>query len=65
MYNVEFTEEARRHMQTGTYTVRDIMCMVCSEPVGWVYVFAHEDRADNKFKEGKYILEETTTRLIR
>jgi hypothetical protein len=62
---VDFTHEECREMQTGTYTVRDLFCIVCNAPVGWVYVFAHDDREDNKFKEGKFILEDTQTRLIR
>jgi hypothetical protein len=40
------------------HTVCDIFCAVCAgrEPVGWAYIAA--DNEDQKYKEGKFILEE-------
>jgi Yippee zinc-binding/DNA-binding /Mis18, centromere assembly len=43
-------------MTTGRHTVRDIKCRQCKETVGWKYDKAFE--APEKYKEGKFILEE-------
>ncbi|WRT69723.1 uncharacterized protein IL334_006713 [Kwoniella shivajii] len=44
-----------REMRTGRHTVRDVYCRVCHSTLGWKYDFAFE--LDQKYKEGKYILE--------
>jgi hypothetical protein len=44
-----------RQMTTGLHTVRDIFCNHCNRVLGWRYVKAYE--AEQKYKEGKYILE--------
>lgn len=44
-----------RSMITGNYLVCDILCHWCRNPIGWKYV--RSQRKDQKFKEGKYILE--------
>jgi len=44
-----------RHMITGKYLVSDISCHQCGNLVGWKY---HLSEVKNqKYKEGKYILE--------
>lgn len=43
-------------MTTGRHVVRDIFCRQCKEVVGWKYDRAYE--AGEKYKEGKYILEQ-------
>lgn len=43
-------------MTTGKHLVRDINCRQCKEVVGWKYDKAFEP--SEKYKEGKYILEE-------
>lgn len=42
-------------MTTGRHIVRDIMCRVCDDVVGWKYDKAYEPT--EKYKEGKFILE--------
>jgi len=44
------------HMTTGIHTIRVIYCVVCQQNVGWKYEKAHND--DQKYKEGRFILEE-------
>ncbi|CCH42256.1 hypothetical protein BN7_1800 [Wickerhamomyces ciferrii] len=44
-----------RQMITGAYLVSDIRCHQCKNLVGWKY--HHTDSRDQKYKEGKYILE--------
>ncbi|GAA6000907.1 hypothetical protein JCM10207_004713 [Rhodosporidiobolus poonsookiae] len=44
-----------RPMTTGLHTVRDVMCSKCGETLGWKYDRAYE--ANQKYKEGKFILE--------
>lgn len=48
-------ESSERNMTTGRHLVRDIMCRVCGEVVGWKYDKAYE--SSEKYKEGKFILE--------
>ena len=43
-------------MTTGRHLVRDISCRQCGETVGWKYDKAFEN--SEKYKEGKFILEE-------
>jgi hypothetical protein len=54
--NVTATEAVERNMTTGRHIVRDISCRQCREVVGWKYDKAFE--TIEKYKEGKYILEE-------
>ncbi|CRG85739.1 Protein yippee-like 3 [Talaromyces islandicus] len=54
--NVTATEAVERNMTTGRHIVRDISCRQCREVVGWRYDKAFETA--EKYKEGKYILEE-------
>lgn len=54
--NVTATEAVERNMTTGRHIVRDISCRQCREVVGWKYDKAFE--TVEKYKEGKYILEE-------
>lgn len=54
--NVTQTEAVERSMTTGRHIVRDIACRQCKETVGWKYDKAYE--TSEKYKEGKFILEE-------
>ena len=42
-------------MTTGLHTVRDIICIHCSNVLGWKYEKAFE--INQKYKEGRFILE--------
>ncbi|KAI0034932.1 yippee-like protein [Vararia minispora EC-137] len=53
--NVIEGEPVDRQMTTGNHTVRDIECVKCHVILGWKYDFAYD--SDQKYKEGKYILE--------
>ncbi len=44
-----------RDMITGKYLVSDIRCHQCGNLVGWKY--HHSEVKNQKYKEGKYILE--------
>lgn len=44
-------------MTTGRHIVRDVQCSGCRTVVGWKYDKAYE--SSEKYKEGKFILEET------
>ena len=50
-------------MTTGRHIVRDISCRQCKEIVGWKYDKAYE--ASEKYKEGKFILEEELLCVVR
>ncbi|EIW71377.1 hypothetical protein M231_04762 [Tremella mesenterica] len=53
--NVYTGEPDDREMRTGKHTVRDVFCKVCHTCVGWKYDYAFEP--EQKYKEGRYILE--------
>ncbi|KAI5292373.1 hypothetical protein KEM52_006406 [Ascosphaera acerosa] len=55
--NVTHLSPVERTMTTGRHIVRDIECAQCRQVVGWTYDKAYEQ--SEKYKEGKYILEET------
>ncbi|KNG81664.1 hypothetical protein ANOM_010239 [Aspergillus nomiae NRRL 13137] len=54
--NITQSEAVERSMTTGRHVVRDIACRQCRETVGWKYDKAYE--TSEKYKEGKFILEE-------
>ena len=54
--NIQQGEAGERNMTTGRHLVRDIACRQCREVVGWKYDRAYE--STEKYKEGKYILEQ-------
>jgi len=54
--NINEAEPVERNMTTGRHVVRDISCKQCKEIVGWKYDKAYEQ--PEKYKEGKFILEE-------
>ncbi|KAJ6141295.1 Yippee-like protein [Penicillium chermesinum] len=54
--NITQGEPVERSMTTGRHIVRDIICRQCRVTVGWKYDKAYE--ASEKYKEGKFILEE-------
>ncbi|KAL4944805.1 hypothetical protein BDV06DRAFT_186510 [Aspergillus oleicola] len=54
--NISTSEAVERSMTTGKHIVRDISCRQCKETVGWKYDKAFEN--SEKYKEGKFILEE-------
>ena len=35
--NIKFSSTQERMMLTGKHTVRDVICIVCDEKVGWFY----------------------------
>lgn len=49
-----------RSMLTGEYVVCDILCHLCKTLVGWKYL--KSEHKDQRYKEGKYILELQTIR---
>lgn len=53
--NVLDGEQEKRLMITGDYVVCNINCQLCKKCIGWKYLIS--DSADQKYKEGKYILE--------
>ena len=54
--NIQEGEAGERNMTTGRHIVRDIACRQCRAVVGWKYDRAYE--STEKYKEGKYILEQ-------
>ncbi|KAH8692915.1 Yippee/Mis18 [Talaromyces proteolyticus] len=54
--NVTLSDAVERSMTTGRHVVRDISCRQCQVVVGWKYDKAYE--TPEKYKEGKFILEE-------
>jgi hypothetical protein len=54
--NITESTPGERNMTTGRHVVRDIQCRQCKETVGWKYDKAYEP--NEKYKEGKFILEE-------
>ncbi|GCE97028.1 hypothetical protein ZYGM_002024 [Zygosaccharomyces mellis] len=44
-----------RPMITGDYLVCDVLCHWCKSLVGWKYL--ESERKDQRYKEGKYIME--------
>ncbi|GAA6062992.1 hypothetical protein JCM10212_004974 [Sporobolomyces blumeae] len=61
--NVDCGPPEDRPMRTGLHTVRDIMCQKCGEVLGWKYDKAYEPQ--QKYKEGKFILEKALTTDVR
>ncbi|CAL9729779.1 hypothetical protein MOUN0_H07030 [Monosporozyma unispora] len=47
-----------RSMLTGDYLVCDIVCSLCHKTLGWKYL--KSERKEQRYKEGKYILEVET-----
>jgi len=47
-------------MSSGSYVVCDIFCVQCRDIVGWKYRKSYQ--IDQKYKEGKYVLEVTRIR---
>jgi len=54
--NITHSDPVERNMTTGKHIVCDIACRQCKETVGWKYDKAYE--SSEKYKEGKFILEE-------
>ncbi|KAI9019615.1 Yippee/Mis18 [Phycomyces nitens] len=53
--NVVQGPDEERSMSTGTHIVRSISCCKCKIVLGWTYIKAFKE--ENKYKEGKFILE--------
>ncbi|CAN6205896.1 unnamed protein product [Urochloa humidicola] len=53
--NVSFGPNEDRILMTGMHIVNDIYCSCCQRLLGWRYEKAYNE--DQKYKEGKYILE--------
>ena len=60
--NVIPGETEERSMTTGRHIVRDIKCRQCQQNVGWTYDKAFEQ--SEKYKEGKFILEEELLTMV-
>ncbi|ERF72075.1 Proteim yippee-like 3 [Endocarpon pusillum Z07020] len=60
--NIKAAEAMERNMTTGRHVVRDIICRQCNETVGWKYDKAYE--ANEKYKEGKFILEAELLQVV-
>jgi hypothetical protein len=52
-----------RLLLTGLHTIADIYCTCCDSNLGWKYEEAFEE--NQKYKEGKVILEKATIRKVR
>eukprot|EP01112_Ceratiomyxa_fruticulosa_P012579 TRINITY_DN348_c0_g1_i1.p1 TRINITY_DN348_c0_g1~~TRINITY_DN348_c0_g1_i1.p1 ORF type:complete len:112 (-),score=2.38 TRINITY_DN348_c0_g1_i1:226-561(-) len=50
-------EPEDRLFNSGEYTVRDLHCISCMSVIGWRYDISK--REDQKYKEGKYIIEKS------
>ncbi|ORY94108.1 hypothetical protein BCR43DRAFT_444094, partial [Syncephalastrum racemosum] len=59
----EDKEQIERNMTTGRHRIASIACVRCNQQLGWKYIKAYEK--DQKYKEGKYILEKTLLRLVQ
>ncbi|KAI8977150.1 yippee zinc-binding/DNA-binding /Mis18, centromere assembly-domain-containing protein [Mycotypha africana] len=55
-------EQEERIMTTGRHCISFIACANCERDLGWKYVRAYEP--DQKYKEGKYILEKCSLRML-
>eukprot|EP01017_Pseudomicrothorax_dubius_P004415 TRINITY_DN10877_c0_g1_i2.p1 TRINITY_DN10877_c0_g1~~TRINITY_DN10877_c0_g1_i2.p1 ORF type:complete len:114 (-),score=9.19 TRINITY_DN10877_c0_g1_i2:144-485(-) len=53
--NIKAGPAQEKMLMTGRHTTRDIFCKVCQSNVGWKY--EHAVNEDQKYKEGKFILE--------
>jgi len=53
--NVCSGELEDRVFNSGEYTVRDILCLVCMNCIGWKYEVSKDET--QKYKEGKFIIE--------
>ena len=53
--NCTLGDPEEREMTTGRHVVRDLFCVSCRSLIGWKYEMAFEHQ--EKYKEGKYILE--------
>lgn len=60
--NVQEGDYELRTMITGDYLVCDIFCQMCKNIVGWKYINA--ERSDQRYKEGKFILELKTITVV-
>lgn len=60
--NITESDPSERNMTTGRHIVRDIHCRQCKETVGWKYDKAYEP--SEKYKEGKFILEEALLSVV-
>ncbi|PVU87501.1 hypothetical protein BB559_006031 [Furculomyces boomerangus] len=55
--NILEGKREKRSMTTGVHIIKELKCAICEKYVGWKYIVAYEK--DQKFKEGKFILEKT------
>lgn len=53
--NIVVGAKEDRQLMTGMYTIAHIFCSRCGQEMGWTYVTAFD--AQQKYKEGKYIVE--------
>ncbi|XP_050238643.1 protein yippee-like At4g27745 [Mercurialis annua] len=53
--NVVLGRKEDKQMLTGLFTIAQINCSKCGEPLGWKYVTAYDKK--QRYKEGNFILE--------
>ncbi|KAF5203166.1 yippee-like [Thalictrum thalictroides] len=53
--NITLGPNEDKELVTGFHTICDIYCSSCQQKLGWKYEKAYSE--DQKYKEGKYILE--------
>ncbi|KAK3269026.1 hypothetical protein CYMTET_22503 [Cymbomonas tetramitiformis] len=62
LVNVEAYAEARQErLSTGDYTLVDVWCRCCANPLGWKYL--HATTPEQKYKEGAALLDQA--KLVR
>ncbi|OAD78502.1 hypothetical protein PHYBLDRAFT_107388 [Phycomyces blakesleeanus NRRL 1555(-)] len=59
----ETGEEHESIMTTGRHKIIHISCVRCGSQLGWKYTEAHDE--EQKYKEGKYILERNLIRIVK
>ncbi|KAL5068491.1 hypothetical protein RYX36_019378 [Vicia faba] len=55
--NVRVGPKEDKELITGLYTTADVYCCDCNQVLGWKYEKAYQE--NQKYKEGKYILEKS------
>ncbi|KAI8343653.1 hypothetical protein BC941DRAFT_411943 [Chlamydoabsidia padenii] len=59
---IERDIQKERIMTSGTHLITPILCIRCLTTLGWKYIKVGDNQ--QKFKEGKYILEKTLLQVV-
>ncbi|KHG03929.1 hypothetical protein F383_27818 [Gossypium arboreum] len=54
--NIVLGPKYDKQLITGRFSIADVFCSKCGEELGWKYVQSYDLK--NRYKEGKFILEE-------